>query len=88
MVAYWAGIAESNGPLTTYGSWLDLRASIEGNETERQRYRGSKGNIFVELWTVHGGGHGLGNDATLAERQGTTQFALAMWEWLRTKKRN
>lgn len=87
VVAYWAERADCQGQLTTYGHWLDLTESIPGLETERQRYRGCSGNIVVELWTVHGGGHVMGNP-TISEKAGTTQFTLAMWNWLRTQKSN
>ena len=73
--------------LSTYGAALDLDESIPGAETERQRYRGCAGNIFVELWTVYGSDHPHLWDLAVAEREGTTQVALAAWEWLRTKKK-
>jgi polyhydroxybutyrate depolymerase len=87
VVAYWAALAGCHGPLSTYGAALDLDESIPGAETERQRYRGCRGNVFVELWTLHGSGHNNQWDYAVAERENTTEVALAAWEWLRTKKK-
>ena len=87
VVAYWAALAGCHGELSTYGAALDLDELIPGAETERQRYRGCRGNIFVELWTVHGSDHPHLWDFAVAEREGTTEVALAAWEWLRTKKK-
>jgi polyhydroxybutyrate depolymerase len=85
--AYWAELAECNGPLSTYGKLLDLDELVPGSETERQRYRGCREDIFVELWTMHGSEHDL-ISGVMSETEGTTLFALAMWDWLRTKMKH
>jgi poly(3-hydroxybutyrate) depolymerase len=87
VVAYWAALAGCHGELSTYGAALDLDKSVPGAETERQRYRGCRGNVFVELWTMYGSDHPNLWDLAVAEREGTTRVALAAWEWLRTKKK-
>jgi polyhydroxybutyrate depolymerase len=80
-VATWADKSGCTGELEPHGGPLDLVPQIDGNETDRWRYRGCRG-VTVELWQINGGGH-----LWFLPLPTESQTAEEVWDWLKIHRR-
>jgi polyhydroxybutyrate depolymerase len=73
-MAIWAGYNGTGGLVTDSAPTLDLMTDLSGLDTVVTRYTHAPPGGAVELWTVVGGGHGLGTP--------TAQYKVLLIDWL------
>lgn len=74
MAKGWAGYNRASGFVTDSAPTLDLMTDLPGLDTVVTRYTNAPPGGAVELWSIVGGGHGLGTPSA--------QYKDRLIDWL------